>query len=312
MKKLLPIILALILLLTACAPAQVENKPFELTYQDVVYSGTYTGSMKDKLPNGEGSFTFEDGGNVLKYTGTWSEGKMSGAGKLTDSQFHIKFTEVDRQGHYEGDTENGVPKGNGTFTATNDNGDKYTYIGDFSNGTFDGLGARRFEEFSNYDEVGTFTVGDFTPTQKEIFAYLGQADNAHFSIRALPSEFLSTHAEVFTSNVSEGLDTFVDTEYQILSYTKSPDKFGDKLIKQTSLKITQISEYPAFNYDAITFILAADANYNYYYIFYLGSADVYVGDNISAYLLPLDYFTFDNVAGGQTWAVACAAAYISK
>ena len=312
MSKLLPLLLAMLLLFSACSPSEVENKPFELTYQDIVYSGTYTGSWQDKLPNGEGTFSFDDGKNVFTYTGTWNQGAMSGAGSLTASQFLIKFSDVDRLGYYEGDTANGVPQGNGSFTAINSNGSKYCYTGEFVNGIFDGQGARRFEDKPYADEVGTFTAGDFTPTPLELLAYFGQEENAEFGIRSLSAEFLTNHSDTFTANTIEGLDAFVDTEFRYEAYTKSPDKSGDKLAKLTGLQIVQISEYSVCNYDSVTYILAADTDYNYYYIYYLGSVDVYEGDYISAYLLPLDYFTYENVGGGETWAIACAAAYISK
>ncbi|PKM71497.1 MAG: hypothetical protein CVU91_13510 [Firmicutes bacterium HGW-Firmicutes-16] len=312
MRKLLPLAFALLLLLTACAATSAENKPYELTYQDVVYAGTYTGSIQDKLPNGEGTFTFDDGTNVFTYTGTWSEGKMSGSGKLVDSQFLIKFTENDRTGKYEGDTINGVPTGNGSFTATNSEGQKYCYTGNFKDGTFNGQGELKYEVEPDYIQTGTFTNGDYTPTPKETFMFLGQKKGAKFGMRQLSADFLDSNADIFVVNSAEGLDALVDTEYRHEAYTKSPDKFGDKLIKQTALRITQISEFSTYNYDTVTFIIAGDVNYNYYYIYYIGSVDAYDGDYISAYLLPLDYFAFDNVGGGKTRAVACAAAYITK
>lgn len=312
MKKLIPVILALFMLLSACSPSHADNEPYDLTYQDVVYSGTYTGELQKKLPNGEGTFTFDDGANVFQYTGQWNKGQMSGSGKLTLSQYLIKFPDADRYGYFEGDTINGVPSGTGTFTAVNDAGKKYSYTGDFKDGTYNGQGARRFESDSSLDQVGTFIDGNFTPTPREMFSYLGQFDSASFTITTLSSAFLDDHADIFPSDATEGLDTFVDSEYQIQAYTKSPDKYGDKLIKQSSLHITQIQEVAMFNYDAVTIIIALDSDLNPYYIYYLGSVDVYEGDDITAYLLPLDYFTYTNVAGRKIWATACAAAFISK
>ena len=310
MKRLIPVILALFILLSACSPSQTENMSYDLTYQDVAYSGTYTGELQKKLPNGEGTFTFDDGTNVFKYTGQWDQGQMSGNGQLTSSQFLIKFSKVDRRGYFEGDTINGVPNGTGTFTATNESGVEYSYTGDFKDGTFNGQGTRRLKTDPSYSEIGTFVDGAFTPTTKELFSQLSQ--DPSFSINTLPLAFLDAHADIFTSHAIEGLDSFVDSEFQVSAYTKSPDKYGDKLIKQTSLYIAQIQEFPKYNYDEFTLILAEDPNLNYYFINYIGSVDVYEGDLISAYLLPLDYFTYENVSGGQTWAIACAAAFISK
>jgi len=80
----------------------------------------------------------------------------------------------------------------------------------------------------------------------------------------------------------------------------------------TKLRIIQIFEQEKWGYDT-TFILAYDNNYNYYWINYLFYADeVFEGNRITLYALPLDYFTYEMAAGGQAWALACAAVYIHK
>ena len=315
MKKLIILTLAVSLLisLAACGPTSVKDMDFQYEYQGVNYTGTYTGGVEKKIPNGEGTFTAKGSvGNVI-YAGGWAAGKMTGAGKLTDAQFTIKFSDVTLTGAYEGATIDGVPAGKGSFTAVSSDGVKYCYTGDFKNGTFDGQGSRTFDGEKNYKEAGTYTAGEFTPTPKEMFCYLGTSDNdALFSVRALSAQFLGNNANLFTSSTAEGLDAYVDTEYRPEVYTKSPDKYGDKLIHLNQLTIAQISENQCFNYPSVTFILATDANYHYYFIYYLGTADVYTGDKISAYLLPLDYFTYKTTAETQNWAIAAAAAYVTK
>ncbi len=285
---------------------------YKLTYQDVDYTGTYTGTVQKKIPNGEGTFSFDDNNNVFTYNGEWSDGKLSGTGSLTDSQFLIHFSDIDRQGSYVGATTDGIPNGTGSFSATNDAGSKYCYTGAFQGGTFNGQGERKFENSSGKNEIGTFTAGDFTPSPKELFAYLGRGKNSNFGIRSMSADFLSAHEDIFTSHLLDGLDALTDTGFWREAYTKSPDKYGDKLIKLTSLKIDQIQEFKELNYDAITFMIANDSDYNVYYIYYIGSLDIYEGDYISAYLLPLDYFTYKNVNENDIWAIACAGAYITK
>jgi len=315
MKKtsLFVVIALMAALLTACGPTEVKNMDFQYEYQGINFAGTYTGGVDKKLPNGDGTFTAKGTSGDLTYVGWWADGKMTGDGKLTDAQFTIKFPDVERTGTYEGATLNGVPTGTGSFTAVSSDGVKYCYKGEFKNGTFDGQGTRTFEGEKNYKEAGTYVAGVFTPTPKEFFDYLGICeDESLFYVRPLSAQFLSNNGPLFTANTSDGLDAYVDTEYRPEAYTKSPDKYGDKLIHLNQLTIVQISEYERLNYPAVTFILATDENYNYYFIHYLGSVDAYKGDKISAYLLPLDYFTYKTTSETQNWAIAAAAAYVTK
>lgn len=313
-KGLMSVFAALVLLtFTACSPTEVTDMSYNLKYQDTDYAGTYTGGVQDKLPNGEGVFTFDDGENTFNYTGTWSAGNMSGKGKLTASKFLIKFTDVDRLGHFEGEVMEGVPEGKGTFSATTDEGIKYSYNGNFKNGKLNGFGEQRYEENEDFnDKIGTFTDNEFTPTSTELFAYLGENKDSKYGIRSMADAFLSAHKEIFVNHTSEGLDDLTDPEYRYEVYAKSPDKYGDKLLKLSGLHVVQAAEFEMFNYKEVTFILAQDENYNAYYIYYIGTTDVYEGDYISAYVLPLDYFTYKSVSGNEVWAIACAAANITK
>ena len=52
--------------------------------------------------------------------------------------------------------------------------------------------------------------------------------------------------------------------------------------------------------ETVTYLLAFDIDENYYALYYLGSVDVYDGDIIIAYSLPVATSSFDNVGGGTT------------
>lgn len=61
----------------------------------------------------------------------------------------------DRTGTYSGDVnEQGLPHGQGKFTSTNDEGEKWTYEGEFKNGHFDGEGKTMWK--SGTVEIGTY------------------------------------------------------------------------------------------------------------------------------------------------------------
>lgn len=328
MKKLFALILAIALALSlaACAEkppiTEVTDMEYVLQYQDGEYAGTYTGGVTqlpaegkeapELLPDGEGVFSFDDGDVQLSYDGAWSAGEFKGNGKLTFSKYLIKFPDVDRFGLYEGDTVDGVAEGSGSFTAVNDSNAQYTYTGEFKNGIFDGQGSRVFDDDPDETETGTYTKGEFTPTLYEAVVYLGGDEYARFSVSDKSKSFLEAHSELFTSYDGNDLTEYLDSEWRLEAFTKNPRNFGDKLAKVDGLTIVQIFEYPFLNYENLTFILATDWNYNYYYTYFFGSADVYEGDTISMYTLPIDYMTYDTAAGAQNWAVANIAVTVSK
>ena len=62
---------------------------------------------------------------------------LAGCGK----EMTLKLAYGDRTGTYSGDlNEQGLPHGQGKFTSTNAEGEKWTYVGEFKNGHFDGEG----------------------------------------------------------------------------------------------------------------------------------------------------------------------------
>ncbi len=52
--------------------------------------------------------------------------------------------------------------------------------------------------------------------------------------------------------------------------------------------------------ETVTYLLAFDIDKNYYALYYLGSVDVYDGNIIITYSLPVATSSFDNVGGGTT------------
>lgn len=60
----------------------------------------------------------------------------------------------DRTGKYTGDLVDGIPNGHGKFTTTNDEGEKWTYEGEFKNGHFEGEGKTTWK--SGQIEIGKY------------------------------------------------------------------------------------------------------------------------------------------------------------
>lgn len=288
----------------------VEEQQIELVYNEKEYQGTYGGELLNGLPNGMGKFSAIKEDEYLQYSGEWTNGLFSGSGYVKTNNFIVKMKTTDRHGEYEGEVLDGIPSGNGTFSAVNDLNEAYTYVGEWDSGMFNGQGTITYEyrAFS-----GTFIDGEFCPTPYEIFRFAGEPDDGWygFTIQDKSREFLIDHSNLFTQNSEDGLGAFVDTTFSYRAYAKSPDLYGDQLIRQAKLHVAQIKEFDTFQNIRATEIIAVDTNENVYYVYYLGTvANVYVNDSITMYALPLDFFAYETTERIDMPAVVCAAAYI--
>mgnify|MGYP004665266277 CR=1 FL=1 len=62
----------------------------------------------------------------------------------------------------------------------------------------------------------------------------------------------------------------------------------------------------------VTEIQMNDSDYNYYYVIYIGSLDVYKDDTVQVYGVPVGMTSFENVGGGTTVSLVMAGSYIQK
>lgn len=96
------------------------------------------------------------------YSGCLENGKPSGSGKVTISDYIITFDGKNLIGKYEGESESGIPEGNGSFSSTTDD---YTfeYNGEWKSGTIKGIGNLKYDKYivhyNDLDREGKY-VGD--------------------------------------------------------------------------------------------------------------------------------------------------------
>lgn len=95
--------------------------------------GTYTGTLKDGIPHGHGTWVHPDGD---QYQGEYSYGMEHGQGTITAANGE----------EYSGEFYEGLPHGKGTYT--HPNGEKYT--GDFVEGSLTGTGTYTWPSGETY------------------------------------------------------------------------------------------------------------------------------------------------------------------
>lgn len=304
-------IIAMIVFLCACGgPKEVTDMQYTATIWGEEYSGVFTGTIVDGIPNGEGIFNYTSDRGYIKYAGFWTDGAFSDKGYLESDLYVVHFLDgINRIGEYKGSLVDGLACGEGTFSALNDEGVRYSYTGEWSGGLFNGFGKTVFDDDSIMVQEGNYKDGEFTPTPAQLFSALGTGENG-YAIIPNASSLLEKFPDVFKTNSIYGTDIKIDSSFKYEAFAKNPQKFGNKLIKVYGLNVVQIFEDSLWGYD-VTFCLAEDSNYNMYYIYLLGYADnVYEGSNVTLTALPLDFFTYQSVLGHEVWAIACAAVSI--
>ena len=164
MKKMILLILPG-LLFTGCA---VKEKEAEVTVFGNTVPAVYSGRVKKKLPNGEGTAILE---NDARAEGTFELGTYI-AGKTDSVPYTITYMDQEISGTYTGEVSEQLPSGNGTFTA-----DTLSYTGTWSAGAPAGTGTITASSFriDTPAEVleGSYT-GDVQDTRAEgngVFIY---------------------------------------------------------------------------------------------------------------------------------------------
>lgn len=124
---------------------------------------------------------------------------------------------------------------------------------------------------------------------------------------------LSENESLFLENKNEGLEEHTDTSLEYKVLTKNIDKHGDKLIYLPEAYVISIDETELDEETTCSELHLVDAEENSFYVLSLSAYDdIYEGDVVSAYALPIGEASFENVSGGTTLAIMLAGCYIEK
>ena len=149
MKKWIAALITISLILGLCAcggPKEVTNMQYTAQIAGSTYEGKYTGTILNKVPEGEGKFRFSDDDVEITYTGNWEDGYLVGTGDLQFDGFTLIYQDETYVGTYSGEAVKGFPDGEGIFTADVKDG-FFEYEGTWKKGEFRGAGTLKS---SNY------------------------------------------------------------------------------------------------------------------------------------------------------------------
>lgn len=273
-----------------------ENLPVSLPLCGEQLTGVYSGTLSDGSFSGSGHFESDDAGRHAIF-----DGSFTGEGELYFDGINIGGD----RGVYSGQTENGLPSGQGSFTGRNSDNIDYTYNGEWKNGLYDGQGSLIYDCELYYDRVGTFTAGRFTPTALEELTALGTA-GVRFTLSDKMKSFLSQYPEIFDFN--EKLSSYAECEYRFLwnlyqtypVYKAEPDKYEGTWMCFFNERILYQWTEDSFGEDyRVTCVLATTTLYTEPVLaFVFGNVDnLATAGSYNAYGIPLGMSTYTNVDG---------------
>ena len=215
------------------------------------------------------------------------------------------FPTYDRTGTFDGETNNGIAEGEGSFEAVNDDNQRYIYTGEWSNGLFNGYGELKYANPTEdiIDQIGTFTDGDFTPSPAEFMIYFSGSKNANFNVTEDTESFIKDN-EIYFGEAA--ITNYPSNLIQNVSYEEYAKKSYayPQLFIETDCKVEGIWEYERQTTisDTITEIygnIPGDLFSDFEIIYFGTLPNVYSDAKLKVTGIPVAYGSMTNVLGGQ-------------
>lgn len=310
--KFIAVFCLVILCLTGCNK-NVKNKEMTVSILDRDLKGKFTGTLKDKKPEGEGSFQYKNGKRYLYYKGGFSKGEPSGKGYLKTNLCKVRFGITDTTGIYQGETMDGKLNGKGKYRALTPSDLKSTYKGYWKDNLAQGQGELVFDDKSYFTESGTFTEGSFTPNLLELFNNLGTNKDLPFSVCYKAQNFLLYNEELFPAKSLKKIKNKMDPSIKLGQILKNPDQYGDKLVKFSKYYVVEFDTYSCYGYDISELLLVNYPKRQACIVYYPGKLkQIHESDFIDAYCIPMGNSSYKNRNGGTVKTYVFAGSYIKK
>lgn len=286
--------------------------PMSVTFQEKVYNGIYNGECVDGAASGKGVFTAADGEEKFIYDGDFDAGVMAGSGKL-EATMTLNLIDIERTGAYAGEIVNFLPEGQGEFKAANSEGKAYTISGEWKNGLQHGQSTWAFEDSSLLGEKGTFVNGVYKPTTIEFLLNVGELERMPFKMSQTTFDFYNEHSSLFPAKSTADFQEYLNREIEYKHLAKNIINYYKQIVELKQFRVIQVFEINS-SYTGgadITEILATNGS-DMFYIYYPGKYEVYDGDTITLYGLPIAMSSFKNVGGGTTLPCILLGSYIES
>ena len=207
----------------------MELSPFSLDYQNVTYTGTYSGEIAGRVPDGSGTFAADLDEGFFSYDGHWKDGNISGKGRLKTSLYVQTLPDgYVLPGEFEGEVLDGLPDGTGSFSNVNAQGVRWTYTGEWKDGMFNGHGRESGED--GYAIEGTFqdSRAAFTP-----YEYMLNMSEAGYGVPVADETkaLLKELEPYFAARDLSGYEGEFDTQFKFSDYMENPGEYTETVLR---------------------------------------------------------------------------------
>lgn len=139
----------------------MEYEGYEIVVCGETYTGTYEGEAIDGVPSGTGTFTSGTGQTAFCYSGQWQDGEVFGEGHLEAQMLTVEYMGVTYTGKYVGDMLDGLPCGEGDFSAKTDE-QMLVYSGKWQDGKITGPGDLETNHYTMKRSDGKSRTGTYS------------------------------------------------------------------------------------------------------------------------------------------------------
>ncbi|MBS7009403.1 hypothetical protein [Anaerostipes sp.] len=310
--KIIAVFCLIILCLTGCS-RNVTKKEMTVSFFDKDLKGRFTGTLKDKKPQGKGSFQYKNGKQYLYYKGDFNKGAPSGKGYLKTNLCKVTFGITETTGNYQGETLDGKLSGKGEYRALTPSDLKSTYTGYWKDNLAEGQGELVFDNKKYFKESGTFTEGSFTPNFLELFNNLGAEKDLPFSVCYKAQDFLLYNEELFPAKSIGKIKHKLDSSVKLSEILKNPEQYGDKIVKLPKYYVVDSYTFTSYGYDLCELTLVNYPKRQACIVYYPGKLkQIHKSDFADIYCIPIGKSSYENKNGGTVKTFVFAASYIKK
>ena len=151
-------------------------------------------------------------------------------------------------------------------------------------------------------------------TPIDIYNKLSKISSIDFTINAKAKTFITEHPNLFPAKSISDCNNYVNYSIEYKHLSKNVENYGDSMVC-VNANISEIRELKpektGFK-DIITEMSLMDDNFNYFLVYYIGSIDLYEGDSVTIYGIPLGMAVGENAMGGTATAATIAASAMTK
>ena len=145
----------------------INNGPCTVKWQETAYQGTYSGTVSEGTPDGQGTFAGRTEEQNWNYDGEFLNGTISGSGEFDSVPFDAELMDATYHGIYTGNVLDGKPEGSGVFEYYDEEGISIQYDGGWKDGKLAGAGELKCNNLTVVFYDGTRRTGTYDGTTED-------------------------------------------------------------------------------------------------------------------------------------------------